>query len=582
MLSTSKLKTVCLCGLLLVMSAATLFSRKKERIAPVNATLLTQVNGFAAIIAKMQAGMPEKELQTLFLQARLAYKQFEWAAEYFVPTTTRAVNGAPVEEAELSGQIFQPEGLQVIEGLLFPHVQDRTSLQHYLELLQAQCPAYTSYFAHIDVAGWQVLDASKLEVYRVLTLGITGFDNPLTLHSMQECAVALTAVRNILAHYNTNLGPSFDAAIHYLQQHPDFNSFNRARFITLFGNPLSAGITRHQQQQVKYNRLLNQEAATLFDKNAFNADAFAMAETNPAKVVLGRRLFYDARLSGDGTRSCATCHQPAKAFTDGLVRNTVLGDTVLLLRNTPTLLNAALQPAQFYDLRANTLEEQVMDVLSNPKEMHGDVHAIIPYLDTAYRSLFNQAYPGEAIDTTNMANALAAFVRSLTALNSRFDAYMRGDSTAMSRTEIRGFNLFMGKAKCGTCHYMPLFNGVLPPKYLRMETEVISVPYAPGVQEADADPGRGAIVDRAAYQHAFKTTTVRNARLTAPYMHNGVFVNLQQVIDFYDKGGQRLDNQTLAPQPLHLNKKEKKDLEAFIGSLDSEQTEFRQNHHLPL
>jgi cytochrome c peroxidase len=171
-------------------------------------------------------------------------------------------------------------------------------------------------------------------------------------------------------------------------------------------------------------------------------------------------------------------------------------------------------------------------------------------------------------------NAIGSYVRSLVFLNSRFDAYMRGDGQALAAGEIRGFNLFMGKAKCGTCHYMPLFNGTFPPRYMKIETEVIGVPDKPGSAIVDADPGRFAIVPTESFRHAFKTTTIRNAARTAPYMHNGVFLTLEQVLDFYNKGGgtglgMKLPNQTLPFDKLDLSRQEQDDIIAFIRSLDS-------------
>src|SRR4030095_2878016 len=119
---------------------------------------------------------------------------------------------------------------------------------------------------------------------------------------------------------------------------------------------------------------------------------------------------------------------------------------------------------------------------------------------------------------------------------SRFDLYMHGDKTAMNSDEINGFNLFMGKAKCATCHYMPLFNGTFPPRYMKIESEVIGVPVSANSNKIDPDMGKYNTVKVVSLKHAFKTPTVRNAALTAPYMHNGVFTNLQQVMDFYRKG----------------------------------------------
>jgi cytochrome c peroxidase len=171
-------------------------------------------------------------------------------------------------------------------------------------------------------------------------------------------------------------------------------------------------------------------------------------------------------------------------------------------------------------------------------------------------------------------NAIGSYVRSLVALNSRFDEYMRGNNSAINAEEINGFNIFMGKARCGTCHYMPLFNGSFPPRYTLIESEVIGVPKAVNGKVIDDDMGRYDILKTGAFKHAFKITTVRNAALTAPYMHNGVFKTLEQVMDFYNKGGgvgqgYKVDNQTLATDELHLTQKESGEVIAFIKSLNS-------------
>ncbi len=378
----------------------------------------------------------------------------------------------------------------------------------------------------------------------------------------------------------------FDAAGRYLTANPDFNSFDRARFITDYANPLTTGISDLELQLkihvIRYNRLLNQDAKTLFDTDAFNVNAYVpdyISFTSPDRIALGKRLFSDPALSATGTRSCQSCHQPARAFTDGLVKNTVLGNDALLPRNTPTLINAALQPAQFYDLRVNTLEDQSRTVVQNNAEMHGDMKLSVRRLwqDTMYRRLFDIAFPKKGrvgIDTLEVMHAIGSYVRSLVFLNSRFDDYMRGNRAALSGSEVRGFNLFMGKAKCGTCHYMPLFNGTFPPRYMKIETEVIGVPGNARRAVIDADPGRYAIVHTESFKHAFKTTTVRNAARTAPYMHNGVFSTLKQVLDFYNKGGGKglgmdISNQTLPFDKLDLTPQESADIISFIHALDS-------------
>ncbi|MEZ2335211.1 cytochrome-c peroxidase [Mucilaginibacter sp. RCC_168] len=597
-------KVVFIGVILMAIIGYALFSKGEEKPTPAKViaqVLLTQVDDLSSFLknkfqAVAESDSPnEKQLQQLFLQARLRYKKIEWAAEYFDAATTRSVNGAPVPEVEMSsGQVFQPAGLQVIESYLFPryNATKQKELIKQLKTLQYGCNKYKTYFSNIDILDGQVFDAARLEVFRILTLGIAGFDDPLTQKSMAESAVSLESLKNVLNYYAGNdeaskkLASQISTAIIYLESHTDFDSFNRAEFITRYGNPISRSIANVERllniHVIRYNRLLRQDAQTLFDVNAFDVNAYAPnadAASTAQKIMLGKMLFSDPVLSGTGTRSCRSCHQPEKAFTDGLIRNTILGSKQPLKRNTPTLLNAGLQPAQFYDLRATTLEDQVSNVVHNPDEMHGSMVMAAKRLwqNKTYKQLFIKAYPMQkrtVIDTLEMMNAIGSYVRSLTMLNSRFDAYMRGDNTAMSKDELHGFNLFMGKAKCGTCHYMPLFNGNLPPRFIKMESEVIGVPQSATAHVIDADLGRFNIMQTPSFKHAFKVTTVRNASRTAPYMHNGVFKTLNQVMDFYNKGGGtglgiKIDNQTLPFDKLNLSAKESRDIIAFIKSLDS-------------
>lgn len=591
--------------LLLTLIGYSLFTLKSERLPPekrVERTIVEQVDSLSAFTARsflpaVESGKANaEELQKYFLYARLLYKQFEWAAEYFTGSTSLFVNGPPVQELTVAGplvQAFNPAGLQVIEALLFPRYDtaDKQMLRVQLQGLASSCAAYRAYYTHIPIADWQIFDAAKLEVFRILTLGITGFDDPLTLHSMDESAVSLSSLSRVLTPYahkgrDGGLISLIDSAAAYLRMHPDFDTFDRAAFIIHFGNRITAQITDLEKTlhipEIRYNRLLRQDAKTLFDTGAFDADAYAPGpgyDLSPARIALGKKLFYDPRVSGTGTRSCASCHQPEKAFTDGLVTNTNIHGTNPLPRNTPTLLNAALQASLFYDLRASSLEEQVRDVVSNKQEMHGSLGELAERLskDSVYRPLFTRAFPGSStqpVDTFEIMNAIGSYVRSLAGLSSRFDRYMRGDAHALSRDEVNGFNLFMGKAKCATCHYLPLFNGTVPPKYTISDAEVIGVPAKRHGTAIDPDPGWYDIVKIASFLHAFKTPTVRNAARTAPYMHNGVFGTLDELMEFYNDGGGKgmgldVKNQTLAPDSLHLTPPEIRDIIAFIGSLNS-------------
>ena len=581
--------------------AVFLFACEQKKVNREKATaeiVLHQIGTFEnaknTLLKGVESNLPEKELQQLFLDTRLIYKKIEWATEYFSPVVSRRVNGAPVIEVErYSGQIFEPAGLQVIEAFLFPHYDTtkRGELLTQLKQLQAECDKYKIYFKNVGLLDWQIYDAARLAIFRIETVGITGFDNPLTLHSMQESSAALQGLKQMIQPYldeddTEHLNSKFDQAIQYLDQHPDFNTFDRAAFIRQYADPVTVALVnlegKQKVQPATYDRLLNQTAKTLSDTNAFNVNAYT---PNPAsvmseeRVALGKMLFFDPVLSRDNSRSCQSCHKPDKAFTDGLVSNTILNSNKPLYRNTPSLINAALQPAQFNDIRAVLLEEQIDSVIHNKKEMHGSLKtaAVKLWKQESYRQMFNKAYPlsnRTAVDTLEILNALASYVRSLTSLNSRFDDFMRGDQSALNVEEIAGFNLFMGKAKCGTCHYMPLFNGAVPPMFMKIETEVLGVPAAKNSKMIDADPGRFAQQKIAALNHSFKTPTVRNTTLTAPYMHNGVFATLEEVVDFYDEGGGagmkiNVPNQTLSAEPLQLSQKEKNALVAFMKSLEN-------------
>jgi len=343
-------------SVLLLVIAGCFFYSCKQPVPPEKAiaqTLLMQIDSFAGLKDKLLAtaennNASEKQLQQLFLQTRLAYKKFEWATEYFTPATARFVNGPPVQEVEMSnGQVFEPAGLQVIEGYLFPKYDrgKKKELLNQLKLLQAGCDKFKTYYANIDIFDWQVFDAGKLEIFRILSLGIAGFDNPLTLNSMQEAAESLKSLKNVLAFYENkvgseNLPAELDAATSYLKNNTNFNGFNRAAFITQYGNPISTSIINLEKKLkihvIRYNRLLNQDAKTLFDKDAFNPNAYAPdpeSFSSAKKVALGKVLFADPVLSGNGTRSCQSCHQPEKAFSDGLIKNTLLGTKKPLRRN---------------------------------------------------------------------------------------------------------------------------------------------------------------------------------------------------------------------------------------------------------
>ncbi len=570
----------------------------------VKESLCRQIDSMSALLndsvlpfANMSAS--ETQLQQAFLQTRIHYKTIEWAVEYFTYSTAKLINGAAKPEMDMaSSAITNPNGLQVIETLLFPHYNksSKQELINEIKILAENVSILKSYFSNIDIASWQILDAAKLEVFRIEAIGIVGFDNPLTLHSMQESAVALHSVDEVMQVYigkENGLGKIFYNAVHYLRNNPDFISFDRAFFVRNYANPLSRGIEKIRRQysfsELKYNRLLRQDAPTLFDLGVFNAMAYSpiLEQKNlQEKIVLGKKLFRDPVFSSTQTRSCASCHIEAQAFADNLVKEQDISGKGLIDRNTPTLINTALQPQQFYDQRAANIEDQILDVVHNPKEMDGSITTALSLIqsNTDYKHLIRDAFPDKrTIDKNDIVESLSAYVRSLVRLNSKFDDYMRGNNDAMSASEIKGFNLFMGKAQCATCHYMPLFSGVFPPKYISQDIEVLGVPENTTSKILDKDQGVYTVLGKqgmydsllmSQFNYGFKTVSVRNANKTAPYMHNGAFKTLEEVMGFYNDGGGvgrgvNVTNQTLGPDKLNLTPEEIKNLVAFIGALDS-------------
>jgi cytochrome c peroxidase len=536
-------------------------------------------------------------LRRQFAACRAEYKHLEFAVEYYYPHVAQRLNGAALPETEPGepGQIIAPTGFQVLEQYVYvtgaatpanraAQHQEIDNMLYEVRHLEQQAPS-------LVFSDAELFEALRLNLYRLAAKGISGFDSPLAQASLSEAALTLQTTREVLMAFElppTLLLPLRRAEATLLAPGHDFNSFNRAAFLVRCFNPTLAAL-RQAQVQLQLplgtsRRAVRPEAGSYFGAEAFDAGFFAPADAapaTPAVLALGQALFQEPLLSGRAGRSCASCHVPAQAYTDGLRVNRSLVAGTDLARNTPTLLNAALQPDLFYDGRVHFLEDQVHAVVANKAEMGGQLRAAPALLrrKRPYPKLFSQAFGQEQQPVTerNIRRAVAAYVRSLVRLTSRFDQYMRGDTAVLSQQELTGFNLFMGKAQCGTCHYLPLFNGTVPPLYDKTESEVLGVPATadPAKLALDTDPGKFGISGVAHQQHAFKTPTVRNAALTAPYMHNGAYQTLEQVLDFYNRGGGAgmglpVTTQTLAPDPLQLSTAEQQAVIAFIKALNDQ------------
>ena len=549
------------------------------------------------LLRSVENGSDERVVKEKFTIARLSYKKLELFIEYYFELDAPQFNGLAtnfVEEEDPAAD-HSPQGFQVIESFLYPqyNTQNKNELLQYTRRLLALSKGLgnnTALFKPDEYMPNAVMD----ELYRVLALGITGFDSPLALQSLPEAKASLQSVQFVLEAYAETIAAAGiqrtgdqlhlpARAIAYIDAHPGFDRFNRAEFIAGYLNPLCQWLGRVNEQlgypdnPARY--ALIKKTSHLFDAASLRRDAYLKDDApTAAKIALGKKLFYEPLLSANGKRACSGCHLPGKAFTDDLPKALQVDGHSLLSRNTPTLWNAALQKNLFYDSRQRYIDNLVMEVMSNEKEMNGSADKAAATLSghRRYLQLYQQAY--NCTDTlmsgARLANAIAWYVRTLVSYNARFDQYMRGDKSKLTTAEINGFNLFAGKAKCATCHYIPLFNGSKPPDYYYQESEVIGVPATTDTLHPvlDGDPGRYAILPNDFLQHAFKTPGLRNIALTSPYMHNGVYKTLEEVVEFYNKGGGAgmglaVPNQTLPATALQLTSMEKKELIAFLKTL---------------
>ncbi len=446
---------------------------------------------------------------------------------------------------------------------------------------------------------------NRLYLLNLAAIYTTGFECPNTDAVIPELKNMIGAVNGIYASFNssfpaTALPDTYTILAQKMQtfvaaQPNDYTQFDHYTFIKNYVNPLFA---INQELILKYSVTsrsnidysLNKKATSIFDKNLYNGqnakgiylrvkDSATLAEIEH----VGKLLFYDPILSGNNMRSCGSCHKPTQYFTDTTIRTAVnFTRTGQLARNTPSLINAGYNHLLMLDGKHISMQNQGKDVITNADEMAGDENKILKKVlsCTEYKNTFKgllKHTPQEPeITFEHIVSAISYYYNKFSLFSAPFDDAMNQLKTLNSQ-EIAGFNLYMSKAQCGTCHFVPQFNGVKPP-YVGSEFEVLGVPNDTGYTSLSPDKGRYGINAATETQNAFRTGSIRNASYTAPYMHNGVFKNMEQVIDFYDGGGGAgrglvVTNQTLSSDSLHLSKSEKANLIAFIQSLN-EQIEF--------
>jgi len=278
-----------------------------------------------------------------------------------------------------------------------------------------------------------------------------------------------------------------------------------------------------------------------------------------AKAELGRYLYFDRRLSADETLSCASCHAPQLAFTDGKAVSFGI-KAQRGGRSAPTVINRVYSMAQFWDGRAASLEEQAKGPIANPIEMGMTHEGVVERIRgvAGYRPLFAKAFGSEAIDMDRMAKAIACFERTVLSGNAPYDRYRAGNKKAMSPAQVRGMNVFVNKAKCDQCHEGANFT---LNSYHNLGV---------GADKPEPDTGRYEVTKDSRDWGAFKTPTLREIEHTAPYMHDGSLKTLEDVVEYYNRGGTPNRNLDPAIKPLHLTEQDKRDLVAFMKALSGE------------
>ncbi|MDX2128308.1 MAG: cytochrome c peroxidase [Chloroherpetonaceae bacterium] len=573
-------------------------------------SLVTSLKHLDSLIfnASLNSSPTQSNIQDGFARARKHYKRMEFLTEYYAPATSEEMNGPALETVGEEFKIEPPTGFQVLEEKLFPSfdLKDKEEVREHVGFLIKACKRLDNLVLKKPLTDDRVFDAMRLEIARIITLGITGFDSPIAQHSLREAAYSLEGIKATLNEYGNpehhasalRVMDKVAAAISMLHTEIGFDDFNRLEFILSHANPISEEILLLQENLkipiLTAYRPFDPKAKTIFSENALSSLPFApeyTASLNPLQVELGYMLFHDTRLSRENERSCGSCHNPDKAFTDGLARAKPLQGNTTLLRNTPTVINSGFQSSSSYDQRTLYLEDRVKYVVHSQAEMNSSLEEVARKLNQVpqYQLLFRAAFDSSQTITPEMiSKSIAMYMRSLNSFQSRFDQYVRGNRLAMDSTEQKGFNLFAGKAKCATCHFIPLFNGTVPPTFTETEAEVIGVPEKALWVKAHIDPDEGKMATNGIdlNRYMFKTPTLRNIALTAPYMHNGVYKTLDEVVRFYNVGGGYgigidLPNQTLPTDSLKLSASESKAIVAFMRTLTDTTAMRSRPHSIP-
>jgi len=558
--------------------------------------------------ADLNSEMSMQEIKSQIILCRNYLKEMDFWFRYLEPISYKKINGPlPVEwETEVFEKFEKPykregAGLTLATLYLDEPVIEKEVL---LKLIRESEEAVKVYHADSITSNLKTYHhfylCNRLFLLNLATIYTTGFECPETDRVVPELIVLLESVGQIYQLFNKSFPeqtlPSdylahYHSTIEFVKQQSDsYEQFDHFTFLKEYVNPL---FIKNQKLILDYKVVsksyvdysLNKSATSIFSKALYNGqntkgvfirvkDPLVLAEIDR----IGKLLFYDPILSGNNLRSCASCHKPTEYFTDTVASSSLhFNRKDALQRNSPSLINVEYNHLIMLDGKHISLQGQTKDVMFNATEMGSDeVEALKKILSckeykTAFQKLLVHTPQEKEITYDHVVSAITFYYSKFSKADSGFDDMMNNVKKPDEQVK-EGFNIFMSKAQCGTCHFVPQFNGVKPP-YVNSEFEVLGVPESNTFAMLSDDKGRHGIHAAAETMNGFRTGSLRNITYTKPYMHNGVFKSLLEVVDFYDAGGGighglSIENQTLSSDSLHLTAGEKHKLILFMKSLN--------------
>jgi cytochrome c peroxidase len=570
----------------------------------------------ALIIASKLDAEGKKNITEGINQCRRKVKACDIWLRYFEPISYKLINGPlPIEwETEVFEKFEKPykregSGLTLMNIYLDEENVSRDSLLHMTDkainaLMVFKADSITKQLNTPDV----FYLSNRLYLLNMAAIYTSGFECPNTEMIITELQHMLEDSKHIYQAFNLSFPEQplnndylilYDETISFVKsQSHDHEKFDHFTFIKDFVNPL---FKLNQLMIQDYNIVsksnndysLNKKVTSIFSKQLYHAqntrgvfNRVTDEEAIQEITKLGKLLFYDPILSGNNLRSCSSCHSTTQNFTDTAVTTALQYNRKdRLNRNTPSLINSNYNHLVMLDGFHLNLQNQANAVMTNEVEMGGDKEEILKkvlsielYKD-GFKKLLSYTPQEKEISINHIASALTFYYAKFSNYYSPFDMIMNGKNQ-LNEDVKKGFNVFMSKAQCATCHFVPQFNGVKPP-YIGSEFEVLGVPADTKYTSLSSDRGRYEVNPANETLHAFRTGTLRNIMKTMPYMHNGVFKTMDDVLEFYNGGGGAgrgliVNNQTLSKDSLHLTKSDKYYLIKFLESL-TEEVPFEQS-----